>query len=30
MYSIGNGLTAAQALAFSNAVIAFNTELGRA
>ena len=30
MYSIGNGLTAAQALAFSNAVIAFNTALGRA
>jgi hypothetical protein len=30
MYSIGNGLTAAQALAFSNAVIAFNTTLGRA
>jgi len=30
MYSIGNGLTDAQALAFSNAVIAFNTALGRA
>ena len=30
MYSIGNGLTAAQALAFSNAVIALNTALGRA
>jgi hypothetical protein len=30
MYSIGTGLTAAQALAFSNAVIAFNTALGRA
>jgi hypothetical protein len=30
MYSIGNGLTAAQVLAFSNAVIAFNTALGRA
>jgi hypothetical protein len=30
MYSIGNGLTAAQALAFSNAVIAFNAALGRA
>jgi len=30
MYSIGNGLTAAQALAFSNAVIAFNGALGRA
>lgn len=30
MYSIGNGLTAAQALAFSNAVVAFNTTLGRA
>jgi hypothetical protein len=30
MYSIGNGLTAAQALAFSNAVVAFNTALGRA
>jgi len=30
MYSIGDGLTAAQALAFSNAVIAFNTALGRA
>jgi hypothetical protein len=30
MYSIGKGLTAAQALAFSNAVIAFNTALGRA
>lgn len=30
MYSIGNGLTAAQALAFANAVIAFNTALGRA
>jgi hypothetical protein len=30
MYSIGNGLTAAQALAFSSAVIAFNTALGRA
>ena len=30
MYSIGNGLTAAQALAFSTAVIAFNTALGRA
>jgi hypothetical protein len=29
-YSVGNGLTAAQALAFSNAVIAFNTTLGRA
>lgn len=30
MYSIGNGLTAAQALTFSSAVIAFNTSLGRA
>jgi hypothetical protein len=30
MYSIGNHVTAAQALAFSNAVIAFNTALGRA
>jgi hypothetical protein len=30
MYSIGYNLTAAQALAFSNAVIAFNTALGRA
>lgn len=30
MYSIGNGLTAAQTLAFSNAVVAFNTALGRA
>jgi len=30
MYSLGNGLTAAQALAFSSAVIAFNTALGRA
>jgi hypothetical protein len=30
MYSIGNGLNDAQALAFSNAVIAFNTALGRA
>jgi hypothetical protein len=30
MYSIGNSLTAAQALAFSNAVAAFNTALGRA
>lgn len=29
MYSIGNGLTAAQALAFSNAVAEFNTALGR-
>lgn len=29
MYSIGNGLTAAQALAFSNAVAAFNTALNR-
>ena len=30
MYSIGTGLTAAQALAFSNAVVAFNAALGRA
>lgn len=29
MYSIGSGLTAAQALAFSNAVSAFNNALGR-
>ena len=29
MYSIGNGLTAEQSLAFSNAVVAFNTTLGR-
>jgi hypothetical protein len=30
MYSIGNGLNAAQAFSFSSAVIAFNTALGRA
>jgi hypothetical protein len=30
MYSIGNTVTSAQALALSNAVVAFNTALGRA
>lgn len=28
-YSVGNGMNATQALAFSNAIIAFNTALGR-
>lgn len=30
MYSIGNGITASEALAFRNAVVAFNTSLARA